>query len=295
MGRRWVAALILVLLAVPAAAQVSLPRLFVVEETLRGSDEETLRWPVAVAAASADEFAVADAFEPRVFLFRRGGVSWRLDVVAPLPAAPAGLVHDGGRYLVSLRGDGGLVALEGPRLLARKIGLPRDVVPGPLAARDGGGIWVFDYAGGRVLGLERDGSLEREIAVAERVTALAARSGGGLYAAVADRAAVLRFDASGGREEPWILPGDGPVPAWPVSLVAEPAGGLVLIDRHGARLLVLDDAGEPVGSGARKGMEPGLLRFPSAVARLTDGRYVVADEGNGRAQIFRRTDRGAAR
>jgi len=36
----------------------------------------------------------------------------------------------------------------------------------------------------------------------------------------------------------------------------------------------------------------GLLLFPAGVARLPGGLLLVADEGNGRAQIFRRSDAG---
>jgi len=275
----------------PAAAQTSLPRVLGLEDSLRGAEEQELRWPVATAAASADEFAVADAFVPRIFLFRSAGASWELAHVAALPAAPVALAHDGRRYVASLRGGQGLLALEGPQLLQRRIGLPRGVVPGPLAARSDGGLLIYDYAGGKVVELNAEGNPAGEVEVAGRVTALAAAPGGGFYAAVGDEAVILRYRPDGPRGTTWHLPGDGPVPAWPAGLAAEPGGGLAVVDRHVGRILVLDDGGRPVGSGARRGWEPGLLLYPSSITRLPDGRLLVADEGNGRAQLFRRMER----
>jgi hypothetical protein len=293
---RWtLAAALAVAAALPAVAQINLPRIFAVETTLRGSEEEEIRWPVAVAVASADEFAVADAHQPRLLRFRRVGVSWQLDLVAALPAAPVGLAFDGARYVVSLRGGAGLVALEGEQLLQRRIGIPRDVVPGPAAGRPGGGLLLYDFASGRVLTLDGDGKVTGGVAVEGRVTGLTAAPAGGFFVALGDRGIVRRHDVRGAAEATWEIPGVVPVPAWPVAMAVEPGEGLVVLDRHGDRMVLLDDSGRPLGTGARKGWEPGLLLFPAAVDRLPDGRYVVADEGNGRVQIFRRTDRGGSR
>ena len=86
------------------------------------------------------------------------------------------------------------------------------------------------------------------------------------------------------------MPGLGPAPAWPVGLIVEDNGEIVVADRHGGRILVLDTSGRWIGSGSRRGWEPGLLRFPSDIARLPDGRIVVADQGNGRIQLLRRLE-----
>jgi len=280
--------------AAPAAhAQANLPRVLAPEDALRGTEDQELRWPVATAAASSEEFAVADAFVPRVFLFRNVGASWQLDRVAALPGTPVGLVHDGRRYVASVRGGQGLVALEGPQLLQRRLGLPSGVVPGPLAARRDGSLLVYDFAGGNVLELDAAGDPAGETPVAGFVTALAAAPGGGFYAAIGDEAVILWFDAGGALTATWKLPGDGPVPAWPAGLATEPGGGLAVADRHTGRILVLDDNGRAVGTGARRGWEPGLLLYPASITRFPDGRLLVADLGNGRAQVFRRTDRGA--
>jgi len=274
----------------PATAQATPPRALSFLEALKGNEETELRWPVAVAAASADEIAVADAHGPRVLRFRRVGVSWQLDRVAPLSAVPVDLAWDGSRYVASLRQGKGLVVLEGPELLQRPLPLPRGVVPGPLTVLPNGDLLVYDYAGRRVLRLADGGELISETALEAAVTALEATAAGGFLAADAAAGSVLNFDANGDLRATWNLPASGKIPAWPVGLAVEPGGDVVVVDRHVGRLLVLDATGRVVGLGSRKGWEPGLLLYPADVVRLPNGHLLVADEGNGRAQVFRRID-----
>jgi len=298
LGPAWrIAALTIAFLSVLApssSGQVGLARSLVLETTLAGTDEQDVRWPVAVATSSG-EIAVADAFGPRLLLFRGSRASWQLESSVELPGAPVDLVHDGRRYVASLRGIQGLVAFEGDKLVQRRLALPRGVVPGPLAALPDGGLLVFDHAEERVLKLDADGKLGREMKVEGRVTALAATPSGGFLATVGETGTLLHHDANGDRDGTWQLPGEGPVPAWPSGVVADPVGGVLVLDRHGDRVLLLDTTGKTIGVGSRRGAEPGLVRFPSAITLLDDGRVVVADQGNGRVQIFRRADRDPAR
>lgn len=280
-------------LAAPSLAQVAPPaRVLAFQDSLEGTDEVPLRWPVAVAAASDEEVAVADAASPRLLRFRRVGVSWQLDRAVPTGATPGGLAWDGRRYVASLRQGGGLAAFEGAELAQRKLPLPRGVVPGALAADPAGHLLVYDSAGRRVLRLGADGGVSAEVAVGDDVTALAATPAGGFYAAVASAGSVLHFDAAGSLDATWKLPASEGVPAWPTGLVAEAGGDVFVVDRHAGRILLLDGTGQVRGVGSRQGWEPGLLLFPAGIARLPGGLLLVADEGNGRAQLFRRTDAG---
>jgi sugar lactone lactonase YvrE len=278
----------------PAAA-ANLPRLLVWESEIGGSEELDLRWPVAVAAASAERIAVADSFGPRLMVFRGSGAAWTIEASVELPGMPVGLVHDGSRFVASLRGGQGLVAFEGPKLVQRRIALPKGTVPGPVASLPDGGLLVYDLAGERMLELGPRGGLEREIATGGSVTAVAATYAGGFFTTIAEEGAVHRYDANGRRDATWSLPRNGPVPAWPSGVAVDPLGDLVVVDRHGDRVLFLDSSGKAFGSGSRRGSEPGLLRYPSAIAQLPNGKLVVADQGNGRLQVFRRSDRESGR
>jgi DNA-binding beta-propeller fold protein YncE len=281
------------LAAVPRTlAQVAPPRVLVFQEALKGTDTVSLRWPLAVAAASDDEVVLADASGPRLLRFRKVGVSWQLDRTVPVGGAPAGLAWDGRRYVASLRQGAGLVAFEGADLAQRKLPLPRGVVPGALAAGADGSLLLYDAAKRSVLRLSPEAAVTAEVAVGDDVTALAATPAGGFYAAVAAEGSVRHFDAGGKLDATWKLPASEQVPAWPSGLVVEPGGSLLVVDRHVGRVLVLDASGQVAGVGSRHGWEPGLLLFPAGVARLPGGLVVVADEGNGRAQIFRRSDAG---
>jgi hypothetical protein len=277
----------------PAAAQAGPPRALAFQEGLKGTDEASLRWPVAVAAASDDDVAVADAFGPRLLRFRRVGVSWQLDRAVTLGGAPVGLAWDGRRYVASLRQGGGLVAFEEAGLVQRPLPLPRGAVPGPLAAIPGGELLVYDEASRRVLRISREGKPAGEVEIAGQVTALAASPSGGFLAAVGAEGSVVHVDASGKADARWKLPASEQVPAWPSGLAVEPGGAVIVVDRHAGRLVVLDALGQVSGVGSRQGWEPGLLLFPAGIARLPGGLVLVADEGNGRAQIFRRTGSGS--
>lgn len=275
-----------------ALAQAGPPRVLVFQEALDGTEQASLHWPLAVAAASDEELAVADASGPRLLRFRKVGVSWQLDRTVPLGGAPAGLAWDGRRYVASLRQNGGLAAFEGADLVVRRLPLPRGVVPGALAAGPAGSLLLYDAGKRSVLRLSPEGVVAAEIAVGGDVTGLAATAAGGFFAAVAAEAAVKQFDAGGKLAGTWELPAFEHVPAWPTGLAVEPGGSLLVVDRHVGRVLVLDASGQVTGVGARRGWEPGLLLFPAGIARLPGGLVVVADEGNGRAQLFRRGPAG---
>jgi hypothetical protein len=284
--------LLLLAAALPSGAQPVGPagsgRVLVFERLVDGDEDHELRWPSAVAASPDGALAVADAYQPRVYLFRETGGAWRIQKAVGLPGAPVALAWDGERFVVSLRGGEGLVALEGADLLLRKLSLPSGSVPGALAPVPGGGLLVHDPGGSRVLRLGREGDTIAEIPVDGHVSALAAGPGGGFYTALGRTGMLRRHDAGGAVEETWELPGDGPVPAWPVGLAAEPSGDLLILDRHNERVIAFDPTGVVEGFGARRGWEPGLLLFPAGITLVPGDLVAVADQGNGRVEIYQR-------
>lgn len=279
-----------ILAGFPTTAQPPVPRVLTFMESIKGNEEIELRSPVAVAASSAEELAVADVFGARLLRFRRVGATWQLEKSIELPGAPVDLTHDGRRWIVSLRQGKGLVALEGSELQQRSVPLPPEAVPGAITVFPNGDLLVYDHAGHSVLRLTGDGDLRSRTPVEADITALAATAAGGFLAAAAVEGSVLSFDANGVLSATWKLPSTGEIPAWPVGLAVEPGGDIVVVDRHKGRLLVLDATGRVVGFGSGKGWEPGLLLFPAGLARLPNGHFLVADQGNGRAQIFRRIE-----
>ena len=280
-------------LSLVSPAHSDLPRVLVWAETLQGTEEQEIRRPVALASGGDDELVVADAQPPRLLVFRRVGVTWQLRRAVDLDSAPIDLVHDGSRFVASLRGSKDLSTFEGIDEMERSvIPLPEGTVPGQLAAEATGALLVFDLAGEKLLRVSGAGRVQKELPFGAAVTALASTPGGGFVVANASEGSVQRFDTHWQAGERWDLPSAGPVPVWPVGIAVGPSGSLDVVDRHGARILALDATGKPEGTGSGHGWEPGLLLYPSAIDRMADGSLVVADEGNGRVQIFRRVGGG---
>jgi len=159
-----------------------------------------------------------------------------------------------------------------------------------VAAAVDGGLWVHDAEAGVVLALTSDGKVRGTYRVEGRPGALAASPDGGFYATFVEGAEVRRYSRDGRLTATWKLPGESPRPAWPCGLVVD-GGEVLVLDRQASRLLALSSSGEVVGVGSRRGWVPGQLLAPSGIASLGDGRVVIAEEGNGRLQVFRRLEK----
>jgi hypothetical protein len=279
---------------IPASAQGALERLLVWDEVVQAGEDKALRWPIDVAAASANEVAVADIHGPRLIIFEKVAAGWSVAREVRLSGTPISVAHDGIRYAVSLRQSSGFFAVEGEQFQLRRISLSGKAVPGAVAGRVGGGFLVYDFTSDSVLVLDADGTESAIIEVNGHVTALAATPGGGFLAAVADRSEIRQYGANGDELQRWTVSGVSPVPAWPSGIAIAPGGELIVVDRHSGRLDVLDSSGRIEGIGSRAGWDPGLLWFPAGLALLPDGRVAVADQGNGRVQLFRRAPEAAA-
>ncbi len=272
--------------AAPAAAAP----LLVWESAAYGSGDGALRWPCGVASAVPGELLVADAFRPRLVLFREASPDWTSERVIPLAGPPTGIAAAGERYVVATRGPSALFAVDRLSWSLRPLPLPEGTVLGALAALPDGTVLAYDAAGNQVLAIAANGGVARRIPAPGRVRAIAPGPDGGIDAAYPDEGRVARLGPDGAVSESWTVPGEGPIRAWPSGLAAD-RGGLLVLDRHAGRVVALDARGAAVGSGARAGREAGLLWLPAALTLMPDGRVAVADQGNGRVQIFRRADR----
>lgn len=282
----WLAILIAFNLA-PVQAQRRPDRVLSLDEVLKGSEDSNLRWPTAVAAASGDQVAVTDIRESRIFFFKRIGVSWTLEQVAELPASPVDLIWERDRYVISTRRSGLLYTVGGPGAPIDELKIPAGLRPGALASQPSGGPLVYDQGSSKIVRIGRQGQMVDSVAIDEFVTGLEARKGGGWLAAIGAKAQIAVFEANGRESNRWTLPSDGPVPAWPAGITIDSEGRIYVADRHNGRILVLDSSGRWVGLGSRKGWDAGLLIRPAGLAKLPGDRLLVADQGNGRAQLFR--------
>jgi len=271
----------------PAAAQSTLAPALVWQGAITGEELSNLRWPVAVASAEAGEVAVADAGNPRLIVFSLADGGWTAVATVPLPAPPVGLAAVDGSYLLSMRGESGLLEFERGKWTYRVAPLPGGTVPGALAATADGGLLVYDDACRLVLRRSSKGGFSSGVPVPGPVRALAAGRGGDFFAAVPHQGVVVHYGPAGEELNRWPIPGVSPSPAWPVGLAVTSGGELMVLDRSGGRVVVLDARGAVRGAGSRKGWDAGLLRHPAGLALGPDGLLAVADQGNGRVQLFR--------
>jgi hypothetical protein len=281
------AALLVTGLGLPAAAQSLLAPSLVWQGAINGEESSRLRWPMAVASAEEGEVAVADAGDPRLVVFRLAEGEWAAAATVPLPGAPAGMAAVAGSYLLSVRGQAGLLEFDREKWTYRVVSLPGGTVPGALAAAPGGGLLVYDDARGLVLHRSRGGEFSNGLAVPGPVRALAAGRGGDFFAAVPHQGVVVHYGPAGEELDRWPVPGVSPSPSWPVGRAAAGGGELLVLDRTGGRVVVLDARGAARGSGSREGWDAGLLSYPAGMALTPDGLLAVADQGNGRIQLFR--------
>lgn len=282
-----IAILMAAVFCLSAVAQTTLAPALSWQGAINGEELSSLRWPVAVASAAAGEVAVADAGNPRLVVFRLAEGEWAAAATVPLPGAPAGLAAVAGRYLLSVRGQSGLLEFDREKWTYRVVTLPEGTVPGALAATPGDGLLVYDDARQVVLRRSGKGVFASGIPIPGPVRALAAGRGGDIYAAVPHQGVVVHYGSAGEERDRWPVPGVSPSPSWPTGLAITSGGDLLVLDRSGGRVVVLDAVGGARGAGSRKGWNAGLLRFPSGLALGPDGLIAVADQGNGRVQLFR--------
>jgi hypothetical protein len=287
--RRTIIWTILLLVCLPGAFAAEETRLFTWDVVVDNEDSSAVRKPTGVAAGSDTELAVIDAHDNRLIVFGYSGTAWTVQQTVNLPGTPLAIAHDGARYMISLREGKGLMAVEGPRHQLRPVSLPVGAVAGVVAAIPGGGFLVHDSAGHQVLSLAPTGKVGDATAVEQGVVGLASARGGGFFVSLPASGEILGYDATGKENNRWSVPSVEPVPAWPVSMV-QIDGDLITLDRHGHRMVLFNSKNQFLGTGARRGWEPGLLLLPSAVAAFPDGRVAVADQMNGRVQIYRRIE-----
>ncbi|MBD3866982.1 MAG: hypothetical protein IFK94_02565 [Acidobacteria bacterium] len=290
MNRRgMIACAVLLLACLPGALAAEEDRLFAFEVVVDNEDSSAVRKPTGVAAGSDTELAVVDAHDNRLLIFGFSGTEWTVQQTVNLPAVPLAIAHDGTRYLVSLREGMGLMAVEGTRHQLRPVSLPVGAVAGVVAGIPGGGFLVHDSAGHQVLTLTQAGKVEGGTPVQPGTVGIAATRSGGFFVSLPASGEILSYDATGKQTGRWAVPAVEPVPAWPVSMV-QIEGDLIALDRHGHRLVQFNSKNQFQGIGARRGWEPGLLLFPVALTAFPDGRVAVADQMNGRIQIYRRIE-----
>ncbi len=149
-------------------------------------------------------------------------------------------------------------------------------------------LYVLDVAAARVVVLDRDGKLQRELAFpteAKFFSDLAVNSKGDLFLldSVGRRVFAARAGASAITALSESLQEDVD---FPVSIAADDAGKLYLVDQNGGGVVSVGQDGTFRGRQSSMGWREGFLRYPSDLCVDDKGNLFVADRENKRIQAF---------
>lgn len=286
------AALAALLVGAPSAAPAQGLALVHVATLQADGAEAPLDRPEGVACADEGPLVVADTANGRlvVFPYRDGvigaGTEWAL---AELPHPTRVQLSAGGEILVLDRKVRriGRVGPDGAFRGYLDAQRTPAVVPAAFKAVRGGGVVVLDLAAATVLELDAGGAVLRQVPV----------PAGGPFTdvAIGEGGALLLLDAGGGAV--WsAAPGDASFrplaqglrafTSFPGYLSTEARGRLLVVDQHGAAIVVLGPDGAYLGRQLGFGWKDGLLRYPAQIAVARDADLLVADRENSRVQVF---------
>ncbi|NDY41523.1 hypothetical protein G3N55_01470 [Dissulfurirhabdus thermomarina] len=235
----------------------------------------------------AGRYYVVDAGDNRILSFDREGKFLSLFAAAGGLHRPVAAAKDGQRRLWILeRGRNSLTRVD----FAQKKLIPheirdrgREVVPDGLQWAEGR-FYVLDRASGRVLALDGKLAVAARFAGPRPFRAFRVR-GDALYALDLPGREVRVFGLDGRLRRTIALEGGVRRPA---GLEVGPSGFLFVLDRHRHDVAVFDTRGRLKYRFLGEGQARGRLYYPAALVFDPWGRLCVADEGNGRVQVFMR-------
>jgi sugar lactone lactonase YvrE len=280
-------------LAGPVAAQdVSLRPLRPIYVDSLGA---AIRAPEGVAYDGSSRLVVADTGNRRLLLFDISEDSFS-------PAAEIRLSQVPLPVRVRSEPSGDILALDGKSNRIARIGSDgtfkgfveiepasgrRSVVVKGFDLDDDGSLYALDTAGGRIVVLDGEGNLLRQIAFPSEVGFLSDITVNAAGAAFAiDSVGRRVFVARKGDEA--LAPLTESMHedmAFPTAITDDGSGYLYVSDRDGSGIVVLGDNGSFQGRHSGKGRQQGFVWHPSGLD-AGGGYLFVADRGNNRIQVF---------
>lgn len=257
--------------------------------------EKPLLAPEGVACADNGALVIADTGNHRLLLYtyRDGRLGGGTEVKLAQLTSPVRL---------QLSGKGDLLALDGKTRKIVKVaadgtfgglleptGLEGPVEPviGAFKLDAGDHAWLLDVAGRRVLVLDADSKVTRQVklpAACGTVTDIAVDLAGTLYAVDGVGGAV--WVAEKGATEPKLLvKGLKDKLSFPGYLTVA-RGRLFLVDVNGSGVVLLGMDGSYQGRQLSIGWSEGLVNYPSQLCLTEAGTAFVADRFNNRVQVF---------
>ncbi len=256
-----------------------------------------LRDPQGVeCGGKAHALLVADTGNGRVvrYDYLDGAVKGGTEIKVPEATAPLRAQADSKGVVYILDGKKRRIALVSPEGRFMKYldpeGLPAPgaFVPKSFRIDPDDNIYLLDILSERVVVLDPAGKHVRQIPFPEKYgfisdlavdrsgTVLLVDSvGAGVYAAAKD---AKSFSPVAKDMKEYMN--------FPTSIATDARGRIFLGDRNGAGVVILGRDGSFVGRQLSRGWKDGLLQYPADVCVAEDGDVFVADQGNGRIQVF---------
>lgn len=149
-------------------------------------------------------------------------------------------------------------------------------------------LYLLDVSQGRVLVLNPEGKLQRQVAFPPGVDILSdlAVDGGGTIFAIESVGSRVFAAKKGEAALSALTVGMKDDMAFPVSIVADDQGRLFIADQNGDGIVILGADGSFRGRQSGTGWKEGLLRYPSGLCLGPPGMLFVADRENDRVQVF---------
>jgi len=167
-------------------------------------------------------------------------------------------------------------------------GLPAtdSVVPVAFKVTAGDGLVLLDASARRVLVLDAQGVVTRQVPLPKgEFTDLAADPGGILYAVDSTQAVVWALDKGANAFRALTKPLKD-VLLFPAFMAATDKGVLLLADQHGHGVVLVGLDGSFMGRQLSQGFGEGALYYPSQLCMTGQGEVLVADRANNRVQVF---------
>jgi streptogramin lyase len=281
--------LVMILVMLPASALAQSPWQW--QMSLRiDTPGNAMYMPSAVAFdKDSERYYAVDGGRNRLVSFGRNGEMLRAFTADDRLKAPFDMVRlDDGRLWVVEKGRNSITRID---VAAREVKPftirdgKRQVFPHRIA-HGGGKLHVLDRAGGQVLRLADDLSIEQRFGRADSKEGITdfVLAEGQVWALENRSKRVLRFNPDGTVAGTIDL---GAHVDFPVSLAVGDSGFVYVLDRHQNSIVAYGDGRfryRFLGPGHARGQ----LHFPSQVRFDPWGRLCVVDEGNGRVEVYSR-------
>jgi len=149
-------------------------------------------------------------------------------------------------------------------------------------------IYILDILSGRVMVLNPEGKLQRQIKLPEDygfISDLAIDSKGNIFLLDSVNAVVF-FAAEKAEKFSPLAKNIKEYVNFPTSIAVDKRGIIYLLDQNGGVIVMLGPEGDFKGHQLSSGWKDGLLRYPSDLCINEKGYLFIADRNNNRVQIF---------